>query len=49
MKMWSTVEILSQYGNGIQEVECDYRRGNRRGAGLIGGASALTAVLCFFA
>jgi len=24
MKMWSTVEILSQYGKGIQEVECDY-------------------------
>ena len=23
MKMWSTVEILSQYGKGIQEVECD--------------------------
>lgn len=24
MKMWSTREILSQYGKGIQEVECDY-------------------------
>mgnify|MGYP000978109216 CR=1 FL=1 len=24
MKMWSTVEILSQYGKGIKKVECDY-------------------------
>lgn len=24
MKMWSTREVLSQYGKGIQEVECDY-------------------------